>query len=114
MTDTIARFKAACLTLVEEWCRVGPWAGLLRDANYAKFATMKAVATVRIASESRSRLNAVLNFIREMGMEVSVDYGDATVHELSMVSEPALAEAWLSEEDDRWDEFYPDVAGRKG
>jgi len=70
---------------------------------------MKVSTTFHIEAKSRTQLVAVLRFLREMGMEVTEHYPEPDTHQLSMVSEPSLAEAWLSEEDDRWDELYSEA-----
>ncbi|MFT4155354.1 hypothetical protein [Parafilimonas sp.] len=62
--------------------------------------------TFIIQTAAQSQTNALLSFLKGMGIKISVAYSeDVDTHSLSMVSEPSLAEAWNSKEDERWDEI---------
>jgi hypothetical protein len=73
------------------------------QALFVKFVFVK--ATLIIKNTTRKQLEAMLQFLREPGIGVKVTYEDADTHSVSMVSEPSLAEAWNSEEDERWNHY---------
>ncbi|HEY0262371.1 MAG TPA: hypothetical protein VGB95_05050 [Chitinophagales bacterium] len=64
--------------------------------------------TVVIESATTKQIDALLAFLKELGIKATVtntEYSE-DMHALSIVSEPSLAEAWDSKEDERWDELY--------
>lgn len=65
--------------------------------------------TLTIETSNRSQIETMLRFLKEVGIKAWVTYQqDADETPVSTVSEPSLAEAWLSEEDKQWDELYPE------
>ena len=65
--------------------------------------------TLIIETSTRSQLETMLRFLKEVGIKAWVAYEqDADDTPISMASEQSLGEAWLSEEDKQWDELYPD------
>jgi len=64
--------------------------------------------TVVIEADTSEQINALLKFLKEVGIKVSVLYDRTDDLALSVVSEPSLNEAWDSKEDERWDELYGD------
>jgi len=69
---------------------------------------MKTTLTFETVSEEK--LNLLIRIAAEMGITVMPDKQEIKSYieddSISIVSEPALGEAWDSPEDDRWDELY--------
>ncbi|MCG3166720.1 MAG: hypothetical protein POELPBGB_02501 [Bacteroidia bacterium] len=64
--------------------------------------------TVTFSSNSKAKIEQLKKLAREIGItpvKKSKKYVQP-VDEISIVSEPSLAEAWNSKEDERWDELY--------
>ncbi len=64
--------------------------------------------TVTFSSNSKAKIAQLKKLAREIGIspvKKKKKYVQA-VDEISIVSEPSLAEAWNSKEDERWDELY--------
>ena len=63
--------------------------------------------TLTIESPSKSKIDLLLSIAREMGITI-INMGAYKIatDELLLVSEASLAEAWNSDEDNRWDELY--------
>jgi len=56
-----------------------------------------------IQSASKRKIDLLLQVAKEMGILIEKI---SPTDEATAVSEPSLAEAWNSKEDDRWDELY--------
>lgn len=63
---------------------------------------MKAT-TIIVKTDSAEKLALLIKVAREMGITVVPEY---PLDEVTLVSEPSLAEAWGSKEDARWDKLY--------
>jgi predicted AAA+ superfamily ATPase len=64
--------------------------------------------TVTFSSNSKAKIEQLKKLAREIGIspvKKAKKYVQP-VDEISIVSEPSLAEAWSSKEDERWDELY--------
>ena len=67
-------------------------------------------ATLTFEATTAEKLNMLIKIATAIGIKVFS--GNKAIseykveHELSIVSEPSLLEAWDSKEDDRWDELY--------
>jgi len=59
--------------------------------------------TIIVKTDSDEKLALLLKVAREMGITAEPQF---PVDEVSVVSEPSLAEAWNSKEDERWDKLY--------
>lgn len=60
-------------------------------------------ATILIETDSAEKLTLLIRVAREMGITIIPKF---PVDEVTVVSEPSLAEAWKSKEDARWDKLY--------
>jgi hypothetical protein len=65
-------------------------------------------STLVIEANSKEQINSLLLFLKEMGLKVMIIEDEKENQAISMVSEPSLAEAWNSKEDDRWDKIFQD------
>jgi hypothetical protein len=59
--------------------------------------------TIIVKTDSDEKLALLLKVAREMGIMAEPQI---PVDEVTIVSEPSLAEAWNSKEDQRWDKLY--------
>lgn len=64
--------------------------------------------TVTFSSNSKAKIEQLKKLAREIGIRPVKNLKKYVqpVDEISIVSEPSLAEAWNSKEDERWDELY--------
>lgn len=62
--------------------------------------------TLVIETDNEAQIASLLLFLKEVGIKASLIKKDTDNLSISMVSEPSLAEAWSSKEDQRWDEIY--------
>lgn len=67
-------------------------------------------ATITFESATIEKLNMLIRIAEAIGIKVMNDKKEIHAYsnepDVSIVSEPSLAEAWDSEEDNRWDELY--------
>jgi hypothetical protein len=59
--------------------------------------------TIVITNDSKEKIELLIKVAKEMGITVE---SVPPVDEVTVVSEPSLAEAWNSKEDERWDKLY--------
>ena len=65
--------------------------------------------TLTIETTTRSQLETMLRFLKEVGIKAWVTYQqDTDDSPVSAVSEQSLGEVWFSDEDKQWDELYPE------
>ncbi len=60
-------------------------------------------ATLNIEADNQDKLQLLIRVAEEMGIAVNAS---PFVDEVTVLSEAALADDWLSPEDARWDEVY--------
>jgi hypothetical protein len=63
---------------------------------------------LEIETNSPDKILLLIKVAKEMGIDIKETGNNyhSVNDEVSIVSEPSLSEAWLSKEDERWDNLY--------